>query len=198
MSGYESAQTTRQLDWRQPSLELQFDLPPSERTSEIVLTLSADPLTRVVPSAPLQVQFNNGNPVPVLSNGLGFEARLPLDAAQARDRRNTIRITYPAPSGSDCVAPIHGAWAIDLAESTLMMKGRAQTRHMSLAEIDDTLGAPFLSPKTVGLIARGPNGPDTQALAAPGIALRGKRWLVYTSDAADDLSRSVAAVRCVS
>lgn len=172
LSGNETTQTTRQLDWRQPSLEFQFELPPSERTSKIILTLSADPLTRVVPNAPLQVQFNNGKPVPVLSNGQGFEARLPLDAAHARDRRNTIRITYPAPNGSDCVAPIHGAWSIDLAESTLLIKGRAQTRHMSLAEIDDTLSAPFLSPKTVGLIARGPVGTDMQALAAQGIALR--------------------------
>lgn len=172
MSGYESGQATHMLDWRRPSLELQFDLPPSERTSEIVLTLSADPLTRVAPNAPLQVQFNNGKPVPVLSNGRGFEARLPLDAAQSRSKRNIIRITYPAPAGSDCVAPIHGAWSIDLAESTLLMKGRAKTRHMSLAEIDDTLRAPFLSPKTVGLIARGPDGTDMQALAAQAIALR--------------------------
>jgi len=165
-------QTTRTLDWRQPNLELYFDLPPSERTSEIVLTLSADPLTRVSPNAPLQIQFNGGKPVPVLSNGQGFEARLPLDAAQARGQRNKLRISYPAPAGSDCVEPIHGAWSIDLAESSILMRGRAKSRHMSLSEIGETLEAPFLSPKKVGLIARGPEGTDMQALAAQAIALR--------------------------
>ncbi len=168
----DSTQTNRVLDWRQPSIELAFDLPPSERTSEIVLTLSADPLTRVAPNAPLQVQFNNGKPVPVLSNGRGFEARLPFDAAQSRDRRNIIRITYPTPSGSNCVTPAHGAWSIDLAQSTLRIAGRAKSRHMSLSDVSQLLEQPALSPKTVGLIARGPNGTDMQALAAQGIALR--------------------------
>ena len=168
----ESARTTRTLDWRQPSLELYFDLPPSERTSEIVLTLSADPLTRVAPNAPLQVQFNNGKPVPVLSNGRGFEARLPLDAAQSRGKRNVIRISYPTPAGAECVTPAHGAWSVDLAQSTLRMGGRVKNRNMSISEVTAYLKQPALSPKTVGLIARGPDGTDMQALAAQAIALR--------------------------
>lgn len=172
MTQSESGLTTRTLDWRQPSVELYFDLPPSERTSEIVLKLSADPLTRVAPNAPLQVQFNNGKPVPVLSNGRGFEARLPLDAGIARNRRNLIRISYPVPAGADCITPAHGAWSIDLAQSTLRMVGRAETRHMSISEVTSYLRQPVLSPKTVGLIARGPDGTDMQALAAQGIALR--------------------------
>lgn len=172
MTQRDSQRTTRTLDWRQPSIELSFDLPPSERTSEIVLTLSADPLTRVAPNAPLQVQFNNGAPVPVLSNGNGFEARLPFDSARSRDRGNIIRITYPAPAGESCVAPIHGAWSIDLAESRLQIGGRAKTKNMSLSEVSALLRQPALSPKTVGLIARGPEGTDMQALAAQAIALR--------------------------
>ncbi len=172
MTQAESGITTRTLDWRQPSVELYFDLPPSERTSAIVLNLSADPLTRVAPNAPLQVQFNNGKPVPVLSNGRGFEARLPLDAANSRDRRNVIRLSYPTPSGADCVSPAHGAWSVDLADSSLKISGRTKIRRMSLTEVTDTLKQPALSPKTVGLIARGPNGTDMQALAAQGISLR--------------------------
>ncbi|MEP4051001.1 MAG: cellulose biosynthesis cyclic di-GMP-binding regulatory protein BcsB [Litorimonas sp.] len=172
MTRAENGITTRTLDWRQPSVELYFNLPPSERTSEIILTLSADPLTRVAPNAPLQVQFNNGKPVPVLSNGRGFEARLPLDAGQARTRRNNIRISYPVPPGAECVAPAHGAWSIDLAQSTLRIAGRAKSRHMSLSEVTNYLEQPALSPKKVGLIARGPDGTDMQALAAQGIALR--------------------------
>jgi len=49
----EKSLTTRTLDWQRPSIELYFDLPPAERTSEIVLTLSADPLTTVARNAPL-------------------------------------------------------------------------------------------------------------------------------------------------
>jgi len=163
---------TRTLDWRQPSVELYFDLPPAERTSAIVLTLSADPLTRVARNAPLQVQFNNSKPVPVLSNGRGFEARIPFDAAASRDHRNVIRISYPTPAGADCVSPAHGAWSIDLAQSTLRITGRTKSRSMNLAEVTDYLKQPALSPKTVGLIARGPSGTDMQALAAQGVSLR--------------------------
>ena len=168
----EKGLTTRTLDWQRPEIELYFDLPPAERTSEIVLTLSADPLTRVARGAPLQIQFNNSKPVPVMSNGRGFEARLPFDAAQSRGRRNIIRITYPTPDGAACVAPAHGAWSIDLAASTIRMRGRALRRHMSLTEVSEFLSQPALSPKTVGLIARGSEATDMQALAAQGIALR--------------------------
>jgi len=43
---------------------------------------------------------------------------------------------------------------------------------MSLSEVSSYLRQPVLSPKTVGLIARGPDGTDMQALAAQGISLR--------------------------
>jgi hypothetical protein len=168
----ETSLTTRTLDWQRPTIELYFDLPPAERTSEIVLTLSADPLTRVAKNAPLEIQFNNAKPVPVRSNGRGFEARLPFNAAQSRGRRNVIRITYPTPEGADCVAPAHGAWSVDLSESKLRMAGRAQRRHMSLTEVSESLAQPALSPNRVGLIASGPQSTDMQALAAQGISLR--------------------------
>ncbi len=168
----DTSRTTQTLDWRQPTLQLYFDLPPAERTSEIVLTLSADPLTRVAADAPLQVQFNNSKPVPVYSNGQGFEARIPFDAAVSRKRGNSLRIIYPNPKGSDCVTPAHGEWSVDLANSTLRMAGRANNRNMSLADVEARLRQPALSPKKVGLIARGTNGTDMQALAAQAIALR--------------------------
>ena len=172
LTNAEKSLTTRTLDWQRPSLELFFDLPPAERTSEIVLTLSADPLSTVARNAPLQVQFNNSEPVPIKSKGRGFEARLPFDAAQSRGRRNVIRITYPVPNGADCVAPAHGAWSVDLAASTIRTRGRALKRHMTLTEVSEYLAQPGLSPKKVGLIASGPAATDMQALAAQGMALR--------------------------
>lgn len=164
--------TTHTLDWRQPTLQLWFDLPASERTSEIVLNLSADPLTRVSAGTPLQVQFNNDTPVPVMSNGRGFEATLSFDPAKGRDRRNSLRITYATPAGADCVTPEHGQWSIDLVQSTLKIAGRARTRNMSLKEVEARLSQPALSPKRIGLVAFGPNATDMQALAAQGMALR--------------------------
>jgi len=168
----ESFNATRTLDWQRPSINLYFDLPPGERTSEIVLKLSADPLTRVAHNSPLEVQFNNSKPVKVRSNGRGFEARIPFDAAKSRNTRNVIRITYPTPKGADCIMPTHGAWSIDLSASTLRIGGRAQKRSMSLSEVSNFLAQPALTPKKVGLIARGSVGTDLQALAAQGIALR--------------------------
>jgi len=172
MTQSEILRTTQTLDWQQPSIELTFELPPSERTSEIVLTLSADPLTRVNRKAPLEVQFNNGKPMPVLSNGNGFEARFPLDAKHIRGSRNVLRISYPAPKGEDCITPAHGAWSIDLAQSSFRIKGRAKNRNMGLSEITEYLSHPALTPKTVGLIARGSDATDMQALAAQGLSLR--------------------------
>jgi len=168
----EETRATRTLDWQRSSIDLFFDLPPAERTSEIVLTLSADPLTRVAKNSPLEVQFNNSKPVKVRSNGRGFEARLPFDAAKSRNKRNVIRITYPTPNGADCVTPAHGAWSIDLSASKLRIAGRAQRRHMSMSELTEYLAQPALTPKKIGLIARGPEGTDMQALAAQAIALR--------------------------
>jgi hypothetical protein len=52
------------------------------------------------------------------------------------------------------------------------MSGRTKTRQMNLSEVTSYLQQPVLSPKTVGLIARGPDGTDMQALAAQGISLR--------------------------
>ena len=164
--------TTRTLDWRQPSLQLWFDLPASERTSEITLNLSADPVTRVPGHAPIQVQFNNDKPVPVHSNGHGFEATLSLDPALGRPRRNSLRIIFPAPEGEDCVTPDHGQWSIDLAASNLSIKGRARSGYMSLTELQARLAQPALTPKRIGLLATGPNATDMQALAAQGMALR--------------------------
>ena len=168
----ENPRTSQTLDWRQPSVELSFELPPAHRTSEIVLTLSADPLTRVARNAPLHVQFNNGETVPIRSNGYGFEARIPLDAAQTRGNRNILRITYPTPAGADCVNPNHGAWSIDLAQSSLRISGYTKNRNLRLSEVTEYLEHAALTPKKIGLIAKGADATDMQALAAQGLSLR--------------------------
>jgi len=52
------------------------------------------------------------------------------------------------------------------------MKGTAKGGSLSIADVKKTLKTPYLTPKTVGLIARGPNGTDMQALAAQAISIR--------------------------
>ena len=39
MTQTDSQRKTQTLDWRQPSVELTFELPPAQRTSDIILTL---------------------------------------------------------------------------------------------------------------------------------------------------------------
>jgi hypothetical protein len=172
MTQAETSRSTRTLDWRQPSTDLIFELPPAQKTTSIVLTLSADPLTRVARNVPLHVQLNHGEPIPILSQGNGFEARIPLDLGRLRRHRNTLRITYPTPEGADCLSPADGAWSIDLAQSSLRIGGLARDRDLTLTEVSKFLGHPALSPKRVGLIAQGPEAADMQALAAQGLALR--------------------------
>ena len=172
MTQTDGLRTTQTLDWRQSSVELTFELPPAQRTSEIILTLSADPLTRVARNVPLQVQFNGGEAVPIRSNGNGFEARIPLDAGRARGSKNVLRISYPTPAGADCITPAHGAWSIDLANSSLRISGRANNRHWRLSEVTELLEHPALTPDKIGLIAKGADATDMQALAAQGLSLR--------------------------
>jgi hypothetical protein len=160
------------LNWQTPSIELNFDLPPNERTSDIVLNLSADPLGPVNTSVPLQVSLNGGTPVPVRSRGRGFEASIPLEAVRARPRRNRLTISFPAASGAGCVHPAQGAWSVDLANSTLSLKGRTRQRNLHLRDVVTRLAQPALAPQRVGLIATGPNATQMQALAAQGIGLR--------------------------
>ena len=164
--------TRRTLDWRQPSLDLFFDLPPTERTKDITLNLSATPIGRVPRNAPIQVQFNNEKPVPINSGGHSFEASITLNTSRARQTRNKLRIIFPTPRGEECVTPAHGQWSVDLAGSSLSIKGRKKTGYTSFSELTARLEQPALSPKRVGLIAEGPLATDMQALAAQGIALR--------------------------
>ncbi len=164
--------TRRTLDWRQPTLDLYFDLPPTERATDILLNLSATPIGRVPTNAPIQVQFNNEKPVPINSGGHSFEATLTLNTARARQTRNKLRIIFPTPRGEDCVTPAHGEWSVDLAGSNLSIKGRTRNGYTSFSDLQARLKQPALSPKRVGLIAHGPLATDMQALAAQGISLR--------------------------
>ena len=164
----------RILDWRNPSLEFTFDASDTDWTDGLELLLSADPLGSVSRRTPLMVQFNNGKPMPVITRGQGFDARIKLDAARIRPRNNKIRFTYNTPSGAECISPEHGGWRLDFKNSLLIIKARAKARNLDIREVEAKLLNPTTAPKSVRLLARGVHTAKLQSLAAQGVGLRMK------------------------
>ena len=164
----------RILDWRNPSLEFTFDASDTDWTDGLELLLSADPLGTVSRRTPLMVQFNNGKPVPVITRGQGFDARIKLEAARIRPRNNKIRFTYNTPAGADCLSQDHGGWRLDFKNSLVIVKARTKTRNLDIREVAAKLSNPTTAPKSVNILARGANTAKLQALAAQGVGLRMK------------------------
>lgn len=164
----------RVLDWRNPSLEFIFHASDTDWTDGLELLLSADPLGKVNRRTPLMVQFNNGKPMPVITRGQGFDARIKLDPARIRPRNNKIRFTYNTPAGAECLSPEHGGWRLDFKNSLVIIKARAKVRNLDIREVETKLSNPTTAPKSVRLLARGANTAKLQALAAQGIGLRMK------------------------
>jgi hypothetical protein len=162
----------RVIDWRQPVLEMSFDLSEADLIDKLDLLLTADPLGKVSPNTPLLVQFNNDIPQRISTRGRGFDARITLNSSKARARRNTIRVTYDTPRGAECVLPQHGGWLVDLKNSKLVVNGRAKSRALQLREVEMRLDLPAIAPRRVGVIASGNDAPTLQALAAQGVGLR--------------------------
>ena len=160
------------LDWRNPSVELTFDMSDADWTDKLELLLSADPIGRVSRKTPLMIQFNNGAPTPLTTRGLGFDARILLEAAKIRPRNNTIRISYPKPDGAQCLSQDHGGWRLDYDNSILVAKARAKSRNYQLLEVERRLANSATRPKSVHILARGQDTTKLQVLAAQGIGLR--------------------------
>lgn len=162
----------RVLDWRNPSLKFTFDASDTDWTDGLDLLLSADPLGKVSRRSTLMVQFNGGEPTPVITRGRGFDARIKLDAARMRPRNNILRFTYNTPAGETCLTPEQGGWRLDFKNSLVIVKARAKIRDLDIRDIETKLKNPMMAPKSVRLLARGAQTSTLQALAAQGIGLR--------------------------
>ncbi|HHL42824.1 MAG TPA: hypothetical protein ENJ42_04335, partial [Hellea balneolensis] len=63
-------------------------------------------------------------------------------------------------------------WVLDLEHSKLTSRARAKQRSVQISDIKTRLANPMTAPKTVRIIAHGPNKTALRALSAQGVALR--------------------------
>ncbi|MGJ8560168.1 MAG: hypothetical protein ACSHX3_08030 [Litorimonas sp.] len=158
---------SRTLDWRNPQIELRFDLTHADIIEALSVTLSADPLAGVDPSIPLILQFNGGKSVEIPTNGRGFDSVIDLDRTRARETGNVLRLSY----ATRCDAPT-GGYRLNLDESRLQVSAYPRARRLQLREVEKRFASLTFAPKTIGLLAGGGAQTKLQALAAQGIGLR--------------------------
>lgn len=159
----------RTLDWRNPATVLTFDVPDNDWVDDVELLLSARPLSPVNPGAPLLVRFNDAAPIPVDTGGNGFDARIRLDRMRIRSERNQVSFEYQVPAGAACLTAGHGAWDIDAGSSVVVVTSRPKSRPLSFHDVKVRMSAPSTAPKSVALLAKGPQALKLQALAAQGM-----------------------------
>lgn len=157
----------RTLDWRNPQVELRFDLSHADIIEALSVTLSADPLTGVDPSIPLILQFNGGRPVEIPTNGRGFNSIIDLDRTRVRETGNVLRLSY----ATRCDAPT-GGYRLNLNESQLQVSAYPRARRLQLREVEKRFASLTFAPETIGLLSSGAEQTKLQALAAQGIGLR--------------------------
>lgn len=158
---------TRTLDWRNPQVELRFDMSHADIIDALSVTLSADPLAGVDPSVPLILQFNGGKPVEIPTNGRGFDSLIDLDRTRVRETGNVLRLSY----ATRCDAPT-GGYRLNLLESQLTVSARPRSRRLQLREVEKHFASLTFAPETIGLLAGGTDQTKLQALAAQGLGLR--------------------------
>lgn len=160
------------IDWTQPEMKLGFDLSASDWIDGIELMIAMDPEDGARRDSVILVSLNNAPPVTLRPQGNSFDARISLDSDYARPSNNVITIRVPSADGAPCLQPSDGAWSVNTAKSSLIVRTRAKSRALYLNEVEDRLSNPVLAPKTVGIVARGGLKDRFEVLAAQGIGLR--------------------------
>jgi len=169
------AQTqARTIDWRSPSVDIYFDVPESDWIDNIELLVSGQPSGNVSPHMPIMVSFNGARSVPIYAKGQAFDARVKLNKAHIRPRRNKVTIRYHAPAAPQCLSEATGAWTLDFSQSHVVVKARPKSRDFRIREFEDRFNMATTAPKTVSLVAKGENAMTLQMLAAQGVGQRAK------------------------
>ena len=162
------------IDWRSPSLDLYFDVPESDWIDDVELLISARPDGNVSPHMPIMVSFNGAKSVPIYAKGQAFDARITLNKGHIRPRRNKVTIRYHAPAAPHCLSEKTGAWNLDFAQSSVVVKARPKSRNFQIREFEDRFNMATAAPKTVSLVAKGTDAMTLQMLAAQGVGQRAK------------------------
>ena len=153
------------------SAQVPFDMPAGDYATHLTLKLAGSPHGRVDPSRPLMVTFNMGKAVPIRARGNRFEAVLDLSKNRIRPRGNLLTFSY-GDDGADCLDTRSGGWVIDMARSKVTAKLRSNRPNYNIEHIEPRLRHPKSAPRTVSIIAEGPNKTALEALIAQGIGIR--------------------------
>jgi hypothetical protein len=160
------------LDWRNSSQTFSFDVPDMNWTSNLKVTLSADPVGNVSKTTPLFIQLNDDEPIKVSTRGRGFDATVSLNPAKLRTRNNRLRVFFGEQSGSECLLPQDGTWTVNLDKSKIWVRSNAKSRNLRLSDVKSLFGNPLTEPKTIGLVSFGLEKPALDSLLAQGMGLR--------------------------
>ena len=181
LSAFTSTSIKPVLDGRNPNYTMKFDVPETDWTSSLRLSLSADPVGDMPLDADIYVQLNQSTPIRVATRGRGFDASLSLETAGIRPRDNVLNIFYKAPNGADCLSGQNGGWALNLNASKLTLQSRAKSRPFIISDIEARLSNPLTTPKRVSLVSFGQDATQIQSLLAQAIGMRLKKAPEFTT-----------------
>ncbi len=158
-----------QLDWRNPKVDVSFDLPASDWVSSVDLYLNVHAENQPNKRVPLYVHYNDAPPMAVYPKGHSFTAQIKLDKAYIKARRNVIGLSYSKIGG--CIEPSDGSWTIDLDDSLLLVKSTTPSTTFEMSDVKEILSSSLSAPGTVSIIANGADKLSYEALIAQGTAL---------------------------
>jgi len=157
------------LDWRNPEYEIDFEIPSSDWIEKLDFFVKIHAEGKVNRNAPIYIRFNDGEPTPVYARGNSFDARINLDTSDVKAYRNRISVSFAKDEG--CIEAVDGAFSIKMDDSFIVVKASTPSRVYYLKEVKQILNSPLTSPKSISIVAHGPNKLAFEALAAQGIAL---------------------------
>ena len=157
------------LDWRNPKVHVSFELPASDWVDSVDLHLSVHAENHPNKGVPLYIHFNDAPAMPVYPKGHSFTARITLDKAFIKARRNVVGLSYSKVGG--CIEPSDGSWTIDLDDSLLLVKSTTPSTTFDIGDVKEILSSSLSAPSKVSIVAKGSHKVTYEALIAQGTAL---------------------------
>ena len=157
------------LDWRNPKVHVSFELPASDWVDSVDLHLSVHAENQPNKGVPLYIHFNDAPAMPVYPKGHSFTARITMDKAFIKARRNVVGFSYSKIGG--CIEPSDGSWTIDLDDSLLLVKSTTPSTTFDIGDVKEILSSSLSAPSKVSIVAKGSHKVTYEALIAQGTAL---------------------------